>query len=208
MKGLTDKQKEMLRYIERFQSREGMAPTVYEIAANFRIKTSTVFTHLKSLEKKGFLIRSSKARSITLTNRPRAKTKGPAFCPVPIFSKISAGLNIESDKNREGEILVDNAVCEAVGRKNIFALRMSGNSLRDFGILDGDALIMKLTRRARANDIALVSVGRKSALAAFIPSEKGKKVQLKGTEPPLSKVYTGGEVSVTAALISLQRNYF
>ena len=71
MKSLTEKQKNILEFIEEFLDREGMAPTVYEIADNFQIKTSTVFAHLRALQKKKQLSRSSKARSISLMSRAR-----------------------------------------------------------------------------------------------------------------------------------------
>ena len=76
MKGLTDKQKGMIEFIEEFMNTTGMAPTIYEIAEHFRIKTSTVFAHIRALQKKGFLSRSSKARSISLV-RPRRKQRIP-----------------------------------------------------------------------------------------------------------------------------------
>ena len=51
MKGLTEKQRRILNYIEEFMNSVGMAPTVYEIADHFAIKTSTVFAHLRALQK-------------------------------------------------------------------------------------------------------------------------------------------------------------
>ena len=63
MKTLTEKQRNILEFIEEFLDREGMAPTVYEIADHFGIKTSTVFAHLRALQRKKQLSRSSKARS-------------------------------------------------------------------------------------------------------------------------------------------------
>ena len=55
MKGLTDKQRNILEFINDFMEANVMAPTVYEIAEHFNIKTSTVFAHLRSLQKKNYL---------------------------------------------------------------------------------------------------------------------------------------------------------
>ena len=71
MKSLTEKQKNMLDFIDDFQDKSGMAPTVYEIADHFGVKTSTVFAHLKALQRKNHISRSSKARSITVKRRNR-----------------------------------------------------------------------------------------------------------------------------------------
>ena len=56
----------LIDFIEEFVNVNGMAPTIYEIAENFGIKTSTVFAHIRALQKKSILTRSSKARSIKL----------------------------------------------------------------------------------------------------------------------------------------------
>ena len=66
MKGLTEKQQNILDFITEFQSRQSMAPTVYEIADRFDIKPATAFAHLRALQRKGYIDRSSKARSVTL----------------------------------------------------------------------------------------------------------------------------------------------
>ena len=68
MKGLTGKQKKIVEFIEDFNRTMGMAPTIYEIAEHFGIKTSTVFAHIRALQKKNILHRSSKARSISLAH--------------------------------------------------------------------------------------------------------------------------------------------
>ena len=103
MKGLTEKQRYMLDFIESFQEKEGMSPTVYEIAEQFKIKTSTVFAHIRALQRKNFLVRSSKARSIALT-KPKRKPRHMSFVlPVPLLGRINAGLPAESIENVEGD---------------------------------------------------------------------------------------------------------
>ena len=88
MKGLTDKQRNILEFISDFMEANVMAPTVYEIAEHFNIKTSTVFAHLRSLQKKNYLKRSSKARSISLS-KPRRKSRCPnGLRSVPLLEKL------------------------------------------------------------------------------------------------------------------------
>ena len=71
MKKLTEKQGKILDFIMEFRKKHDMAPTVYEIAESFAIKTSTVFAHLRALQKKKFIVRTSKARSIILLKNKR-----------------------------------------------------------------------------------------------------------------------------------------
>ena len=63
MKGLTDKQKSILDFINEFGQHEGMAPTINEISEHFRVTAATAFAHVRALQRKGLLNRSSKARS-------------------------------------------------------------------------------------------------------------------------------------------------
>lgn len=72
-KGLTDRQQEILDFIADFTRREGMAPTIFEISEHFSIKASTTFAHIRSLQRKGFVNRSSKARSLTLSNAEKPR---------------------------------------------------------------------------------------------------------------------------------------
>ena len=78
MKGLTDKQQEILDFISEFTRQEGMAPTIYEISTHFDIKSATAFAHVRSLQRKGYVNRSSKARSLTLLNTDRPKHLSPS----------------------------------------------------------------------------------------------------------------------------------
>ena len=98
MKTLTEKQKNILDFIEDFLEREGMAPTVYEIADNFDIKTSTVFAHLRALQRKKQLSRSSKASWLPVEAplgtaaepaAPSCKTTSACTVGKPRESKIS-----------------------------------------------------------------------------------------------------------------------
>ena len=70
MKGLTEKQQDILEYISEFSHREGMAPTVSEISEHFGIKAATAFAHVRALQRKGYVNRSSKARSLSLALSP------------------------------------------------------------------------------------------------------------------------------------------
>ena len=66
MKGLTDKQKQILDFIGQYGQEQGMAPTINEISEHFDVTAATAFAHVKALQKKGMLNRTSKARSISL----------------------------------------------------------------------------------------------------------------------------------------------
>lgn len=156
MKGLTEKQRNILDFIEDFMEVNMMAPTVYEIAEHFGIKTSTVFAHVRSLQKKNYLTRSSKARSIALKH-PHKKNRRPAgLRSVPLFnSPEDAG----RPKGSKSEIFYDSAMLKnAKDLKRLFAVRI-GEKMGNFGMQDGDIAILKRSPENLKNgDIVLMKV--------------------------------------------------
>ncbi len=206
MRGLTDKQRDILDFIEDFTLTEGMAPTVYEIAEHYDIKTSTVFAHLKSLQKKGFLQRSSKARSISLT-QPRRGVRHVSFVlPVPLLGRISAGLPLDSPALREGEVYCDMNLLGNVRARELFALKIDGESMKDAGILDGDTVIVHQTSDLRPGDIVVALVEDETTVKKFYP-RKGN-IELHPANPEFKiQQYKPEQVSVQGKVLALQRSF-
>ena len=143
MKGLTAKQHDILDFIEGFIRTEKMSPTVYEIAEHFKIKTSTVFAHLRALQKKNHISRSSKARSIVLTGLKR-KWRHPAWLrAIPVYDE---GIDSRLCSDPQKELYCDSSLFEKTlhtDSRNLYALRVHGSGMKEFGILDGDIAIVK-----------------------------------------------------------------
>ena len=207
MKGLTEKQKEILKFIESFSEEHGMAPTVYEIGDHLGVKTSTVFAHLQALSKKGFLTRSSKARSIALSKKVSIfkKTETP-MVEVPLVGRVCAGLPADSPEYREGAVLCDPAFLGGNIDK-LFALRVNGESMRDLGILDGDVVIARQTHNIRRGDIVVALVDNETTVKSYYPAP-GAKVELRPANPDFkSQIYPVEDVAMQGRIVSLQRQY-
>lgn len=207
MKALTERQKRILDFIEEFLEREGMAPTVYEIADNFGIKTSTVFAHLKALQRKNQLSRSSKARSISL-NRVKNTVRQMSFVlPVPLLGRINAGMPTDSPELREGEVYVTGKLVERADQKRLFALRVNGESMRDLGIYDEDIVIVNPGAEARPGDIVVALVNNETTVKSYFPL-KGGRVELRPANAEFStQVYPANQVQLQGRVIALQREY-
>ncbi len=209
MKGLTMKQREFLAFIKKFAETEGMAPTVYELADGFGIKTSTVFAHLQALQKKGYLTRSSKARSIILSKEVsniQADNNSIPMVEIPLVGRVSAGMPVDSPELREGTISCDPAF---LGRKitNLFALTVSGESMREAGILDGDVVIAQQTHNIRCGDVVVALVDNQTTVKSFYPAPESK-VELRPANPDFkSQFYPVESVSIQGKIVSLQRKY-
>lgn len=209
MKSLTEKQKNILEFIEEFLDREGMAPTVYEIADNFQIKTSTVFAHLRALQKKKQLSRSSKARSISLMSRTRgSRTMPNCALTIPLLGRVNAGLPSESIEFKEGEVCISNMMLGEHTPEQMFALRVQGESMRDLGIYDGDIVICgQGASKPRPGDIVVALVQGEVTVKSYFP-KTGGRIELRPANPDFSvQVYPIADVTIQGKVVGLHRKY-
>ena len=140
MKGLTQKQKNIIEFINEFMTTQEMAPTIYEIAEHFHIKTSTVFAHIRALQKKNYLTRSSKARSISLSH-PKKRTRFPAGVQSIPFRGIGEAAGTDSG---DKALICDVAqLLDSPAKEDLYAVHVHGSELDGSGIFDGDILIVK-----------------------------------------------------------------
>ena len=196
MKGLTDKQQEILDFISDFTRQEGMAPTIYEISSHFDIKSATAFAHVRSLQRKGYVNRSSKARSLTLLNTDRPKHLSLSLS-IPILGRISAGAPLLAEENIERKVTMDPS-CLPKG---------VGESMRDLGILDGDIVIAKQTNEASIGDIviALVDGGETTVKSLYITD--GQWELRPANKDFKSRFYPLDKLSIQGVVVALQRTY-
>lgn len=206
MKGLTRKQQEMLDFIDQFVRREGMAPTVYEIAEYFGIKSATAFAHLRALQRKGYVTRSSKARSLTLlrTDSPRHMS---LTLSIPVLGRISAGMPLLAEEHIEDTIQFDPTLLpRGAGGHKVFGLKVFGDSMRDLGILDGDIVIAKQVNSASLGDIVVALVENETTVKSFYI--KDNMVELRPANPDYeSQYYPLDGVFIQGVVIALHRTY-
>jgi len=208
MKGLTEKQRLILDFIEEFQEKEGMAPTVYEIADNFHIKTSTVFAHVRALQRKSFINRSSKARSISII-KPKRKLLKPigSVVTVPLLGRINAGIPVDNQEFKEGDVCCDASVFGASDPRKVFALKVQGESMRDLGILDGDIVVVRQSEGLKTGCIVVALVGGETTVKSYYPLSDGR-IELRPANPDFhTQIYQPGQVQVQGQVVALQRKY-
>jgi repressor LexA len=208
MKALTEKQKSMLDYIEDFIEQEGMAPTVYEIADFFSIKTSTVFAHLRALQRKSHITRTSKARSISVKSSTKAKPKHMSFLlPIPLLGRINAGSPADSLEYKEGEIFIDPSMISTKDANNVFALKVQGQSMRDLGIYEDDIIIVEKIDNVNAGDIVVALVQEETTVKSYFPL-RGGRVELRPANNEFNtQVYPDAHVQIQGKVVGLQREY-
>ena len=155
MKNLTKRQNEILDYIKSYIVKYGYPPTVREIGASLGVSSpATIHAHLENLEEKGVIrIKETKNRAIELLVDNEYATKEVEVVEVPLLGKITAGSPIEAIQN-PGEYFALPAYLISKN-KEVFTLKVSGESMINAGILDGDIVIVERQNTARNGQIVV-----------------------------------------------------
>lgn len=207
MKSLTEKQKNMLDFIDDFQDKSGMAPTVYEIAEHFGIKTSTVFAHLKALQRKNQISRSSKARSIAVKNRSKTVPHMSFTLSIPLLGRINAGMPADSPALIEGEFQISEKYAALAEKGVLFALKVNGESMRDLGILDGDIVVVQKDCPVKNGDVVVALVNCETTVKSYYLLENGVVELHPANADYKVQSYAASEVALQGKVIALHREF-
>jgi repressor LexA len=160
---LTDRQRHVLDFISGSIERRGYPPTLREIGSHFGIRsTNGVNDHLRALEKKGYLHREDlKSRAL----RPLHSTGQTV--DVPILGKVAAGQPLLAVRNYEDSVKVDRFF---IGQnRDVFALRVKGDSMIEDGILDGDYVFVRKQLQASAGETVVAMIGDEATVKRYYP---------------------------------------
>lgn len=233
---LTRKQHELLTFIDRHLKTTGFSPSFEEMkdALNLRSK-SGIHRLISALEERGFLQRRHhRARALEVTRLPEgmgepgAATAAPGFAPnvirgdfsarlpgvraaeaatavqLPLYGRIAAGLPIEAMRDSPDHIEVPISL---LGAGEHYALEVTGDSMVDAGILDGDTVLIRRTDTADNgqivvalvddNEVTLKRLRRKGASIALEPANTRHE----------TRIFPADRVRVQGRLVGLLRNY-
>jgi repressor LexA len=156
---LTTRQQEIWQFLADYVDEHGYPPTVREIGEAVGLASpSTVHAHLASLEREGLIRRDpTKPRAVELVGRRKAETASTreGVPTLPLVGRIAAGGPLLAEETIEDEI----AVPEPLGRDADFLLRVTGDSMIEAGILDGDVVVVRRQDDARPGDVVVALVG-------------------------------------------------
>lgn len=164
MEDLNRREKDILNYIKSKISQQGYPPSVREIGTAVGLKSSsTVHGYLNSLESKGYIRRDpAKPRAIEITDGTRPVDK--EMVNVPLVGKITAGTPILAQEVIEE---VYPLPLDLVQAENTFILNVTGDSMINVGILDGDKLIVRTQTYANNGDIVVALLGEEATVKTF-----------------------------------------
>ncbi len=175
---LTPRQSEIFNFIQGFTAEQGYPPTVREIAGHFKIDYRAALDHLRALERKGSLTRSSKSRSIQVF-RPFS-----AVQQVPVVGKVAAGPPLEAIENIEGTIPVPEEWAKGSG---LFMVRVDreGMSMSPT-ILPQDYLLVKQGTFTDEGTIVLAMIDGDVTVKRIFREAKG--ILLKSDNPTMPPI--------------------
>ncbi len=152
---ITDKQAQILKYIEDQILRKGYPPSVREICEAVHLSsTSSVHAHLNSLEANGYIRRNgSNSRSIEILDDSFQMTR-TEIVPVPVVGRIAAGEPILAEQNIENYFSVPSEYMPPTNN-DVFGLEVRGDSMINVGIYDKDLLIVEQQNTAHNGDIVV-----------------------------------------------------
>ncbi len=152
-KELTKKQKEVLDFIKQYVASHGYPPAIREIGAGLGLSSpATVFSHLKKLEDQGLIRKTnSKFRTIEILCENEYEDQDESIIKVPLLGKITAGSPIEAIEMPNQ--FFDLPASIVPNDAEIFTLNVSGESMINKGIYDGDIVIVKRQSVARNGEI-------------------------------------------------------
>lgn len=198
MKGLTKRQRDVLNFINAYISKHGFSPSIRDIAREFRITPRGASIHLIALEKKGYITRSKKARSVRIVNRIEG-------IKLPVVGTIAAGNAIEALENPTELIEVPMSMVKS-GYEH-FLLRVKGTSMIEEHIIDKDLVVIRKQNTASNGDIVAVLVDNVDATLKKFYAESDKVI-LKPANRELKPLeLESSRVKILGKLVGVIRAY-
>lgn len=199
---LTERQRDILKFIREHRDRTGVAPTHREICDAFGFSSyGTVYKHLSLLEKKGLIRRdANQKRGVELVEsnpQPLEETMR-----LPFFGYIAAGQPLDVIAGDETIAVPPHLA----GRGENYVLKVRGDSMIDDGIHDGDFVIISRRERAENGEMVVASVHGEVTLKRWY-AERGR-VRLQPANAALAPIYVSPEhVSVQGVVVGLMRRF-
>jgi repressor LexA len=174
MQGLTKRQEQTLDFIRKSIDDHGYPPTLREIGEHMGIRsTNGVNDHLRALERKGYLTRQDmKSRALKLVEDAaptpiRSAGSDDDIIDIPVVGRVAAGLPLLAEENVVDTVRVDRMLVR--GGREVFGLRVTGDSMIEAGILAGDYIFVRKQSTADRGDVVVALIGDEATVKHFYP---------------------------------------
>jgi len=202
---LTARQQQVLAFIQDCIQTAGYPPTIREIGEHLQIRsTNGVNDHLKALERKGYLTRQeSKSRALVPVGGESDMVE------VPVYGRIAAGPGILAVEEVEDKVRVDRFFLGP--HKEVFALRVQGDSMINDGIHDGDFIFVRKQPKASRGDIVVAWIegapGAEATVKRYFP--EGDRVRFQPANDAYEPIYVSAsefrETQIVGIVVGVYR---
>ena len=203
---LTRRQKQVYDFLAGFVEEHGYSPSFEEIGEGLS-SLATVHKHVSNLEQKGLLKRDyNRSRSIDLL-KPRGRMRQMMSAPtpdltLPLMGRIAAGRPVEALENPESISLAD-----FTRSKDVYVLQVTGESMQDEHIVDGDYVLVEKTNVSRDGEIVVALVNGSDATLKRIFTE-GDKIRLQPSNATMKPIVVpAATVQIQGRVIGVLRKY-
>lgn len=197
MKELTTKQKHILDFLIEHTKNHGYPPTVREIGNHFRFLWAAARAHLKAIERKGFIkLNPAKSRGIDILS-----LKLSAGFMLPVAGKIRAGRPMLAREDIDAHILVDKSLFP---HEDAFSLRVTGDSMIEAGILNGDYVLVRPQKTIENGGIGIVLIDDEATVKR-VYKEKKKIILRPENKDMKPTIHTPDEVTVIGKVVGVIR---
>jgi repressor LexA len=198
---ITRRQKEVLDFLTQFVQQNGYSPSYEEIARGLELSSlATVHKHITNLQAKGLLQRAhNRSRSIDVLPARSSKRGGDRL---PLMGRIAAGQPVEAIETAESISLGD-----IIGNREVFALEVRGESMRDEHIVSGDYVLVERTKTAREGEIIVALIdGADATLKRFY--REGNMIRLQPSNAEMAPIFApAASVSIQGKVLGILRKY-
>lgn len=193
---LTEKQKQVLKFIYENIKSTNLPPTIREIAHHFEFSsTGTVRDYLKALARKGYIkLSAKKSRAIELVRE--------AIFSIPILGRVHAGLPSLAVEEIEGYLDLDSLV---FSDDSTFALRVKGDSMTGAGIFPDDLVLVRRQAMAQVGETVVALIGEEATVKTL--QKRGNHYVLEPANPRYSFIPVNEDVSLIGKVISVIRRF-
>src|SRR3954465_4603420 len=196
---LTDRQRNVLQFIQHEQREKGVTPSTREIQDHFGFASQTsVMQYIAALERKGFINRQARKARALITPLQRVR-----ITDIPIYGQIPAGMASMTDEHIEGHVSLDARSANASKNGKTFALRVRGDSMIEAHIMDGDIVILEDRKDVQSGDIVAALIDGETTLKRYV-TEHGRPY-LKAENPPFPNLVPARELRIQGVMVSLVR---
>lgn len=198
---ISKKQEEILNFIKAEILKKGYPPAVREICEAVHLKsTSSVHSHLETLEKNGYIRRDpTKPRAIEIIDDEFSLTRRETV-NVPIVGTVAAGVPILARQNIENYFPIPS---EFMPNTQSFMLRVKGDSMVNIGINSGDLVLVEQQNNARNGDVVVALVGDSATVKTFY-KEKGH-VRLQPENDTMDPIIIDGDLQILGKVFGVFR---